>query len=228
MEQTPIINRSTVLRGWYWMLFQLLLLPSLLTSANRLLPAPLSALQVNFIFYSLNLTAVIILLRTFWISSFVLLKKQWAAALKTILLGFLMILLATELLTAGIRFLLPDFLNQNDAVIIGTRQESWLLTALGAVILVPPAEETFFRELIFRQLYLRNKQAAYLISALLFSAIHILGYAGKYPPIQLLAGFVQYLPAGFCLAWSYAKTGSLYVPIAIHAAVNARSMLQIL
>ena len=37
---------------------------------------------------------------------------------------------------------------------------------------------------------------------------------------DLLIAFLQYLPAGLWLAWSYIKGDTIFVPIAIHAAVN--------
>ena len=36
--------------------------------------------------------------------------------------------------------------------------------------------------------------------------------------------FLQYLPAGLCLAWAYTKADTIFAPILIHAAVNAVSI----
>ena len=33
--------------------------------------------------------------------------------------------------------------------------------------------------------------------------------------------FVQYLPAGLILAWSYEKSNTILTPIAIHTVINA-------
>ena len=56
---------------------------------------------------------------------------------------------------------------------------------------------------------------------LLFSAIHILGYIGKASTLTLVLSFLQYLPAGLCLAWSYAKSETILTPIVIHTLINA-------
>jgi hypothetical protein len=53
---------------------------------------------------------------------------------------------------------------------------------------------------------------AYALSILLFSAIHILGYIGRYSPLELTMAVLQYLPAGLCLAWSYTKAGTIFAP----------------
>ena len=77
-----------------------------------------------------------------------------------------------------------------------------------------------YRGLVFRNLYSRNKILAYSVSILLFAAIHILGYLGRYSPLELAMAVLQYLPAGLCLAWSYAKADTIFAPIFMHAAIN--------
>jgi len=85
---------------------------------------------------------------------------------------------------------------------------------------VPVTEECLYRGLIFRNLYGRSPLAAYSFSILAFAVIHILGYVGQYSAAQLAMAFLQYLPAGLCLAWSYVKGDTIFVPIVIHAAIN--------
>ena len=36
--------------------------------------------------------------------------------------------------------------------------------------------------------------------------------------------FLQYLPAGLCLAWAYTKADTIFAPILIHAIINAVSI----
>ena len=48
-----------------------------------------------------------------------------------------------------------------------------------------------------------------------------LGYGAEvYSPLEICMAVLQYLPAGLCLAWSYAKADTIFAPILIHAAVN--------
>ena len=91
---------------------------------------------------------------------------------------------------------------------------------IGTVVLVPPAEECLFRGLIFRSLYKKSHWAAYILSILAFAVIHIIGYIGQYSPLELVMAFLQYLPAGLCLAWSCVRSETIYAPILIHAAIN--------
>ena len=39
--------------------------------------------------------------------------------------------------------------------------------------------------------------------------------------------FLQYLPAGLCLAWCYVKSGSICGPILMHALINLYSINQL-
>ena len=110
--------------------------------------------------------------------------------------------------------------NYNDESIAALSRGNYFLTFIGTVILVPLAEECFYRGLIFRNLYRKSPLAAYLISMLAFACIHILGYIGQYSPLELVMAVLQYLPAGLCLAWSYIRGDTILAPILIHAAVN--------
>jgi membrane protease YdiL (CAAX protease family) len=85
--------------------------------------------------------------------------------------------------------------------------------AAGAVI-APFAEEVLYRGLVFGGLAQRMPlHAAGAISALLFALSHGLGVVA---PIFVL---------GLGLAWVYARTGTIWAPMATHAVVNAISLL---
>ena len=60
-----------------------------------------------------------------------------------------------------------------------------------------------------------------MVSICVFSLIHIVGFIGRYSPLELVLSFLQYVPAGLCLAWSYQRSGTVFAPILIHAMVNA-------
>ena len=54
-----------------------------------------------------------------------------------------------------------------------------------------------------------------------FAAIHVLAYIGTESVTTLVLCFLQYLPAGLCLAWTYTKADNIFAPIVVHALVNA-------
>jgi len=69
----------------------------------------------------------------------------------------------------------------------------------GTVLLVPVAEESLFRGLVFRPLYNRKPWMGYLASSLLFASIHVVGYIGRFDALTLLLCLVQPLQYGLPL-----------------------------
>ena len=118
-------------------------------------------------------------------------------------------------------YLLPGFSNINDAAITELARTNYALMLIGVVFLVPLTEEMLYRGLIFRNLWQSSKVAAYLLSMAAFAAVHVLGYIGSEDITTLLICFLQYLPAGLCLAWTYTKADNIFAPILVHAIVNA-------
>lgn len=206
--------------GFCYFAFQLLLLPELLKLVNAQLSVPLREAELNFVFYMINFLAVLLIFHEFFGSAARQAVRHPAYLCQAVILGLAAYYACLFTVNWVIGVLVPGFSNYNDSAISAMRQESRLLVVIGTVILVPTAEECFFRGLIFRNLYGKSHWAAYLVSMLAFAFVHILGYAGQYTPLEMLMALLQYLPAGLCLAWSYTKADTIFAPIAIHAAVN--------
>jgi membrane protease YdiL (CAAX protease family) len=91
-----------------------------------------------------------------------------------------------------------------------------LLAVLAAVVLAPIAEELLFRGLLHRALRTRLRLIpAALISSVLFAIVHVDVVLSQ--PLAL----VGLTLVGVVLAVAYERTGSLLVPIVIHAVHNA-------
>lgn len=228
MRKSPVIHcglssRQT-LQGFGYLAFQLLLLPGLLTYGNAQLTHPLTMAELNFVFYFINFIAMLLIFHSFLGENARQVRQHPAYFCQAVVLGLAAYYACNWLTGWVIRQLAPGFANYNDQAIAALGQEGFFLTVVGTVILVPPVEECFFRGLIFRNLYGKSRWAAYCVSILAFAMIHILGYLGRYSPLELLMAVLQYLPAGLCLAWSYAKADTIFAPIVIHAAVNAVSI----
>lgn len=228
MEHAAVISSGETRLGWGWLFFQLLVLPGLLTFGAQLLPWPVSLAQINFVFYALNLLAVCLIFSPFLSASLTHGLENGRRLLLSAALALAAYYGGTWALSRLIQFFQPDFFNVNDQTVARMGQEDWLLTAVGAALLVPTAEECFYRGLIFRRLYPKNRWYAYGLSAAVFSAVHVTAYLGKYPLSQLALCFLQYLPAGLCLAWAYALSGTILAPILIHALINAWSAISLL
>ena len=218
---SPAPDEKEIRLGFLWLAFSLLILPSVLGFADFL-----SGSVINLIYYGLNFTVTVFLCRRFLKSALMAALQRPFRVVWCALLAYLGFQTLTELLTVLILRICPAFRNVNDASIHAMLAQDLIPLAVGTVLLVPLAEETLYRGLIFRKLFDRNPIAAYLVSMAAFAAIHVMGYVSAYPPLTLVLCFVQYLPAGYCLCWCYRQTGTIITPILMHTFVNAVSIYQ--
>lgn len=213
--------------GARYLLFQTVFLPSLLNYGNSFLPVPLSAAWLNALFFTLNLVAALWIFRHYLLGFFPIGGRQ---LLKIFLFGILFFAInqgCSRLLHWLFSAVVADFSNVNDATIAALTRENFLLMTICSVLFVPVAEECFFRGLLFRGLYRRAPWVGWTISVFLFSFLHVMNYIGALSPLSLGLCFLQYVPAGLCLAAAYRLSGSLLCPILIHAAVNAAGILKL-
>lgn len=220
MKLSISMTRRERLLGGSYLLVSLFALPSLLSWVNTLLPTPLSAGNLNLIFFALNFLCAAGIFYRFLIASVRHTAGRLWYCLRFAAISLLLYFAATELISRGILWLRPDFFNVNDANITSMLYEYPGLWVLATVLLVPITEELFYRGLLFQSLHEKNRLAAYGVSTALFAAIHILGYIGQYDWVTLLLCFVQYLPAGICLAWAYEKSDTIVAPILMHITIN--------
>ena len=213
-------SEQEIICGWVYFILQLLVLPSCLTLLNARTGYPMKEAERHFIFFAVNFAAVVWIFHRFLSSSFRQVRLHPAYFCQAVILG----LAAYYVCSEGMNWLLarvaPGFSNANDASIAALSRGNYTLMVIGTVLLVPPVEECFFRGLIFATLYRKSHWAAYIVSMLAFTAIHIMGYIGTYSAAELLIAIAQYLPAGLCLAWSYTKAETIFAPILIHAIIN--------
>ena len=216
----PTLSSAETLSGIVYMAISLFLLPTALFWCNAQLDAPMKEAEINFLFYLINFIVMLVLFRNFLGDSLTQALRHPGQLCEAVILGLAAYYACTFCTTRIITALAPGFSNYNDEAISAMSRGNSFLILIATVVLVPPAEECMFRGLVFRNLYGKNKILAYIVSIVLFAAIHILGYFGLYSPLALGMAVLQYLPAGLCLAWCYAKAGTVFAPIFMHAAIN--------
>ena len=218
---TVSLNKRELLWGWLYTAAEFLILPSVLYwITSRLFPG-ISDGEVNFLFYFANFLATILIFRNFLSRNLGIAKSNLLRVGLYVILG-LFVYWASGLVMADLTYrVMPDFVNINDSSIAAMSRDGFLLMAIGTVILVPTAEECIFRGLLFRGMYRKSRWAAYAISALCFCLPHVSAYIGSYEWSVLALCFIQYLPAGLMLAWSYEKSNTILTPILIHTIINA-------
>lgn len=101
----------------------------------------------------------------------------------------------------------------------GGTQPTWITLALwlGAAVAAPVAEEFFFRGLMQNVLnaITRRPWAAIALTAMAFGAVHV-SQPHTIPALIVL---------GLLLGFAYERTGSILVPISIHALFNLKTLL---
>lgn len=220
-DLTP--TRTEVILGLIYLVFQQFILPLTVYLWMPLLPNQ-SAAVYNFILLAINFTATTILFRKLISRDVVRALENPFLCLRTAGIGFV----ANYLLTLGISILVsvisPDFVNVNDQTVENMIGTNYALMAVSVAVLAPVSEELLFRGLLFGALHSRSRFAAYLVSTVIFSLMHVIGYIFHYDVLTLALCFLQYLPASLCLAWAYERSGSIVTPILIHIAVNQLSL----
>ena len=214
------LSSQETLSGFVYLAFQLIFLPSVLYWFNGQFSLSLSEAELNFVFYFVNFLAMLLVFHDYLGRSFAQAVRHPIELCQAVILGFVAYYACFSVTDWLVGLLVPGFSNYNDASIAAMSSGDYFLMFVGTVILVPPYEECIFRGLIFRNLYGKSHWIAYVVSILAFAVIHILGYLGQYSPLELVMAFLQYLPAGLCLAWSYTKADTIFAPILIHAAIN--------
>ena len=221
--QKPTPNETVF--GFLYYALQLVLLPAILLLANELLADPFSELELSFGLFAMNFVAVLLIFPKFLTKNLKAAIAQPWRTLRYAGIGLGMYFIGNVLFSLLITAVAPEYANMNDLSISAMVQENYGLMTVATVLLVPIAEECFYRGLIFRKLYDDHPVLAYILSMVFFSAAHVAGYIGMESAGTLLLSFLQYLPAGFALAWCYRRSGSLFSSVLMHMSVNQLGML---
>jgi len=211
--------------GFIYFLLQLLIIPSILVVVNMMMGNLLSEAIVNVVLFAVNFAAVLVIFRKYLKANFGILRENPWYVLRCAGIGFLIYMVGNSVFSLIVTAIYPDFANINDAAIMEMVQEHFGLMTVSTVLLVPVAEECFYRGLIFRNLYDRSPVLAYAVSMVLFSLAHVLGYVTMTDFGTIVLCFLQYLPAGFALAWCYRRSGSIFASTLVHMTVNQVGML---
>ncbi|MBD5147763.1 MAG: CPBP family intramembrane metalloprotease [Oscillibacter sp.] len=178
----------------------------------------------NALYYYVLLAVTIIIFHGFLAQTSSLLLDNLNGAAQTLALGLIGLYGLNELVYRASSLLTGSGVNLNDAVISAQSlipQPTLLIVILAA----PFVEEVLFRGLVFGGLRNNSRWIAYLISCLLFAAMHVWQATGTIPSVENLPlmsqSLIQYLVPGLVFAWAYERSGTLWTSVALHAAANA-------
>ena len=225
MKNSVKLTPNEFVFGCVYYFLQLLIVPAILVVIAMLLGKPYSEAIINFTYFDINFIVVTLIFHKFLLGNLRLfLARPWHH-LRCAGLGLVMYFAGNVVVSILLTRIDPAFANVNDAAIMEMVQDNFTLMTIGTVLLVPIVEETFYRGMIFRMLFDKHPVAAYGLSMAIFSCVHVVGYIGMADWLTLALCFIQYLPAGFALAWSYRRSGSIFTSVLIHMSVNQIGMV---
>lgn len=218
-------TKNEFIPGLIYLFLELLALPVILSLISLALPTPLTDGQLNGIYFLINFIVMVWIFRRHLRNAWSRFRSDVKSICLTALKGFGWYWLGSFIVTFIILILDPDFANVNDSNIAAMASQDFWIILVCTVALVPLTEELLFRGVIFGKLYNRSPIAAYLVSVLVFSVVHVIGYIGMYPVETLLLCFLQYIPASLALGWCFAKADNIFSPVLMHTAVNVIGVL---
>lgn len=214
------MNKTEKLLGCVWLVAQIFL-PYLMRLLNGLLPTPMGTGLLTFVRYLVNFIVITCVFHSFLRSSLTAAWRGLWELAQAVVLGFVAWWACSWLVDWLTTRLISGYSPLTDTAITELSQGNYYLMLIGVLILAPVIEETLYRGLIFRNLWRKSRVWAYILSMVVFSAIHVLGHVGSQDITALVLCFVRYLPAGLCLAWTYSKADNLFAPVIVHAIINA-------
>ena len=219
------MTKAETVWGWIFLPTQLLIIPIVLYAINMVYGSPLNDTQINFAYFCVNFICATVIFMHFLKENGKIALGNVRKCLLSAAKGFCLYFVLSYAVSILISALYPEFYNVNDEAINEMVQDNGTLMTIGTVLLVPVVEEVLYRGLVFQGIHRSSRVGAYIISMGAFAALHILSYVGMYEPMHLFMCFLQYLPAGFCLAWAYEQSDSIWAPILIHMSINQIAML---
>ena len=223
------LSRGELAGGTVFFILYLLVLPRaadpLFRLAELLLDVNISSGLQTTIYYYLIFAVTAVIFHGLLARTSRKLADNLGLALKTLAAGLIAMYGLNELMYRLTRALVGNQTNLNDLSVSARIHAAPHTTLLIVIFLAPFVEEVLFRGLIFGGLRERSRLTAYLVSCLLFAFLHVWQYSLGSGDIRYFWLMLQYFAPGAVLAWAFEHSGTLWTSIALHAAVNALSVL---
>lgn len=229
---TTHMNQTERIAGAIFFVVYLLVMPLLLERlfslvetllGTRIEPGFRSALYYYFIF-----AVTLVIFHRFLAFTTSRFFDSLGRSSTALLLSLLVFYGANELMYRVLSLFFANRPNLNDTVIVAQVAAAPRTTALIIIFLAPFVEEVLFRGLVFGCLKDMNRVAAYAVSAVLFSLLHVLASSPWRWDLTYLILTLQYLVPGLVFAWAFERSGTLWTSILLHATVNALALYVVL
>lgn len=226
MRSLPVsLTHNEQVLGWSAWGLQQLVLPAAISLLVPAFAPGMNAAEQNFLYLATSFLLITAVMLRFLRQSLNIFMQRLFYALRWAGICYILYWVSFLSLTFLLTTLVPGFQNTNDSTIFELFSSNRTLTTISVVLLAPITEELFYRGVIFGTFYRRSRLAAYVLSCISFSMIHVAGYITQADALTLVLCFVQYLPGGLCLAWAYDRSGTIWAPILMHIAINQTGFL---
>ena len=216
------LTSAQQIAGFLYLPFYVALLSLGLDYLSRLLGLTLTEMQFSTCWFVLNTLFVGIIFHKFLLRSFR--GIRFWDLVQAIILGFVLYYAGNWVFALVVDHFGITIVSFNDQTVQSLATDNFWLMALSSVVLAPVAEETLVRGLIFGAIRPRSRIAAYGISILFFSLMHVWAYIPTEGLTPVLLAAAQYIPASIALGWTYEKANTIWAPIVLHMAINAIAM----
>lgn len=173
-------------------------------------------------YYSAGVAFCLIAFWSYLRTGYDILCDNWAKNALGFFLAYIICMLLSYLAAAVVFLVLGDKASNpnNDAVNSLVKQYPQVMLGI-TVFLAPLVEEVLFRGVLFGSLRAKHRTLAFVLSMGLFAFYHVWEYALGQQDWMALIYMLEYLPAGYALAWLYEKTNCIWMPVFLHMLINA-------
>lgn len=217
----PGLSKAEQIAGFCYLPVYVALLGVALTWLNEKLGLHLTDLQINIAYFVINCVFTWIIFHNFLLRSFR--SIRFWDLVQALILGFVLYYVGNFLLSLLMGWLGVEIPQFNDEAVMDLAAQNETVMIVCAVVLAPMVEETLMRGLVFGTIRRKSRILAYIVSMLLFAAIHVWQFAFFHDWQQILLAAVAYLPAGIALGWTYEKSNTIWAPILLHMTINGIS-----
>lgn len=229
---TTQMDRTERIAGTIFFVVYLLVMPLLLERvfalAERLLGTHIEAGFRSALYYYVLFAVTLIIFHRFLGLTTSRFFDNLNRSFTTLFLALLVFYGANELMYRVLSLFFANRPNLNDVTIAAQVDAVPRTTALIVIFLAPFVEEVLFRGLVFGCLKENSRAVAYVVSAVLFSLLHVWTFALWQWDVKYLILMLQYLVPGLVFAWAFDRSGTLWTSILLHAGVNALALYVIL
>ena len=217
----PGLSKAEQIAGFCYLPVYVALLGFALAWLNEKCSLGLTDLQINIAYFLINCIFTWLIFHIFLLRSFR--NIRFWDLVQALILGFVLYYVGNLLLSLLVGWLGIEIPQFNNEAVMGLAAQNEAVMIVCAVVLAPMVEETLMRGLVFGTIRRKSRILAYVVSMLLFAAIHVWQFAFLYDWRKILLAAVAYLPAGIALGWTYEKANTIWAPILLHMTINAIS-----